>query len=548
MIAWLATTISSARPHHPRMGASRWPALTLALSVAVAACGTVHKPKTGAMAHRQAIRCDVAIVGGGMAGVHSAYRLGEAKAGKVCLFEASSRLGGRVYDRALKEGGATIGVGARRFIANQPVLVDLAKNLSITWDAVPKPHTLVVARGANNWDARRQEFSNDLLARRAFPKLAAAYDTTSEPDDVENALLARIRGLPGDDDGRSLRAWTLERIGPDGLEFMEATWGFRGDFQYPLSARAYLDWLTADYALETTKLYPVGGMSQFVERMAGQARADGVEVFLSEPVLRVDSEDGAFRLETPQHTVRAQRVILAVNPTALPAIAGDVVAEIVSNPHFQALRAVKVVTITQLWPEPWWESPAYGSVAGGAREIYSDTGCITRLEIPSDSAAVGQYVTRTVYSDDMRCVTYWSQLAAISEAAVDAHVVAGLRALLPGVAIPTPTRTVVQVWNDGWYWLGEGASVTNADVAEWALQPVPGKAVSLAGDGYCPQRSSWSDGALKSSLRTLNANFGMNLPIQGAEVAEDQCDWRPARVATPRPARAAPASSPRSRP
>src|SRR5262249_43934611 len=44
------------------------------------------------------LSCDVAIVGGGPGGVHTAYKLatGHLTAGPVCLFEKSDHLGGRV--------------------------------------------------------------------------------------------------------------------------------------------------------------------------------------------------------------------------------------------------------------------------------------------------------------------------------------------------------------------------------------------------------------------------------------------------------------------
>ena len=56
--------------------------------------------------------CDVAVVGGGWAGVYSAYRLAEFE-GTVCLFEAREKTGGRTY--SVEEDGLTIDIGAYRF-------------------------------------------------------------------------------------------------------------------------------------------------------------------------------------------------------------------------------------------------------------------------------------------------------------------------------------------------------------------------------------------------------------------------------------------------
>ncbi|HET8705962.1 MAG TPA: hypothetical protein VFM46_06635, partial [Pseudomonadales bacterium] len=56
---------------------------------------------------------------------------------------------------------------------------------------------------------------------------------------------------------------------------------------------------------------------------------------------------------------------------------------------------------------------------------------------------------------------------------------------------------------------------SNADIAKWAVNPLPGEAVSLVGESYNPQRSGWSDGAYKSSLNTLAANFNAVPPGPG---------------------------------
>lgn len=40
------------------------------------------------------------------------------------------------------------------------------------------------------------------------------------------------------------------------------------------------------------------------------------------------------------------------------------------------------------------------------------------------------------------------------------------------------------------------------------MEPIEGENVSLVGESYNPQRSTWSDGAYKSSINLLNNKFG----------------------------------------
>jgi hypothetical protein len=53
---------------------------------------------------------------------------------------------------------------------------------------------------------------------------------------------------------------------------------------------------------------------------------------------------------------------------------------------------------------------------------------------------------------------------------------------------------------------------TNADLFDWAVEPLPGEEVALVGEAYNVQRSGWSDGAYKSSINLLNTKYGMSLP------------------------------------
>src|SRR6185369_1561401 len=127
-----------------------------------------------------------------------------------------------------------------------------------------------------------------------------------------------------------------------------------------------------------------------------------------------------------------------------------------------------------------------------------------------------QLVTRSVYDDSRTCADFWELTAQRGIAAVEAEIARGLKYLFPGVTIPAPDKTEVKIWPAGWYWLRAGSPFTNAQIASWAINPLPGEQVSLVGESYNPQRSTWTDGAYKSSINTLNSLYGMNLAGQTA--------------------------------
>jgi hypothetical protein len=127
-------------------------------------------------------------------------------------------------------------------------------------------------------------------------------------------------------------------------------------------------------------------------------------------------------------------------------------------------------------------------------------------------------VTRSVYNDSLDCSNFWEGLAAQGTDAVNTEVKRDLEHLFVGngltedVTIPDPVKTHVQVWPAAWHWLRAGAQETNAELYDWAAEPLPGEEVGLVGEAYNVQRSGWSDGAYKSSINLLNTKYGMDLP------------------------------------
>ena len=121
---------------------------------------------------RKQVACDVVIVGGGAAGLHTAFRLGPSLRSNVCLFEKEARLGGRIYDVAKDPGGPVYGTGALRVMETQDVVFGLASELGITLQAVPYQDDMMTARGVT-------AFSSDEIRPLAYPQLPAG---TTESD------------------------------------------------------------------------------------------------------------------------------------------------------------------------------------------------------------------------------------------------------------------------------------------------------------------------------------------------------------------------------
>jgi len=93
--------------------------------------------------------CEYAIVGGGVAGLNTAYQLGqlprtEGGGRSVCLFEAEEVLGGRVLDVLIDD--RFVGLGALRVNANQTLVRRLAFDLGIDLQFEPYAVDVTSAR------------------------------------------------------------------------------------------------------------------------------------------------------------------------------------------------------------------------------------------------------------------------------------------------------------------------------------------------------------------------------------------------------------------
>ncbi|HWV16567.1 MAG TPA: FAD-dependent oxidoreductase [Cellvibrio sp.] len=453
--------------------------------------------------------CKIVIVGGGPAGLYSAFRLGEKYGAQVCLFEKELRLGGRLYDVARDPAGngPYMAVGGRRIMEGQTLLFNLAKELNISLDNPTVEAELTQVEG------KTVTHKNDLLP--LYPKLVGPFGEDAETQLLTQLLTSSER--KNIDSYRNFSAYAKKVIGAEGFRYLHDMSRFRADFEYPINARSYVDYLEEEINVCCKIYYPVGGMTAFIRAMESRARSWGVQIFIGEGVQRIDKQNTDYTIVTAQRSVQASRLIIAVPPLALQKISGSIAEKIKSQPQFKAMMAVKVTTVAQWYDQPWWKDIRTAE----GRLIWRGTTtdhCINSVEIPQETYTAQQNAIRAVYNDKLACAERWKKLAAKGNDALEAEIHKGLTHLLidngitQSVNIPVrASKTVYHLWEDGWYFQRAESQFSNQEIADWALSPLPGEQVGLASEGYNPQRSGWSDGAYKSAIRLLNAQYAMNL-------------------------------------
>jgi protoporphyrinogen/coproporphyrinogen III oxidase len=160
----------------------------------------------------------VAVVGGGIAGLVAAYRLGLRENGdrppSVTVFEAGGRTGGKLH--TIELAGMPVEAGADSFVVRKPWAIELCKELGLGEDLV-KPG----AEGAFVWTGGR------LVAfpeRSAFGIPAGAGEVLKWPGLSWNgrvrALIDLYRPASKGDVDSSLGAMIRRRLGPEALRVL----------------------------------------------------------------------------------------------------------------------------------------------------------------------------------------------------------------------------------------------------------------------------------------------------------------------------------------
>lgn len=501
------------------------------------------------------VECEIAIVGGGPGGVHTAYKLTNPPAGSmvtgltapsgVCLIEKNDRLGGRIRDVSFGPNPDDVtGTGAYRMYDNQYTF-ELAGELGVTTVAPYDFSNLRGLQDPNGMAGQYFGYSGD-----AFKAL---YGQTLNDDDMWGELLCgnqvpkdasghpNYSGVTGGIGSKSTVDYAKDVLTPTGAQYFFDQNRFRADFDPAVDAVGYMEYAAIDYYGSGAIRYPIPGHSALIGKMASAIMAKGGQIFLSDPVSKIDSASDGFTITAMAHTFHAKQLVVAIPPGALGKVGGDVVASITAAKEFNSVTSAKSMQVTNQWDKSWWKSdlryPDMSKVVGGDLPqgdppiLRADTtikqpdgSCINSIEMPYTDHHNALMVTRSVYSDDRTCVdknlVVYGAGGTAGEQALDADILKSLRIMFPAIFDGSPNepkivKTDVNVHEEAWFYLKTGATaagVTNKSVFDWSTNPVPGKKVFMVGDAWYPLGSGWSNAAYISSIRVLNDHFGLSIP------------------------------------
>lgn len=336
-------------------------------------------------------RIDIAIVGGGVSGIYSAWRLKQADPKrKIVVFEASEEIGGRllsVRPPDIPNMVAELG-GMRILPAVQPLVTRLVAVLN---------KQLPPAQQIACYDFPVDEPQNIAYLRGVHLRLS---DFTTEPDKVPyhlsflergstagsiivNAIEQIVPGITAKALTEAQRREMAQRASFGGRPLYQQ--GFWNVLLRVISGEAYLlgadaggynttltnwnaadaiPWYLSDFGVNPKYKGFKQGFQQVPTLLGGLFKHAGGEVRLATRLDGFDWQDGTFTLAIGQQTVRAASLILAMPRRSLDLLA----------PTSQPLQDIQVLisTVTPrplfklftTYSSPWWRAAGYSKPDG----------------------------------------------------------------------------------------------------------------------------------------------------------------------------------------
>nr|WP_171136589.1 FAD-dependent oxidoreductase [Ruegeria sp. HKCCC1038] len=303
---------------------------------------------------------DIAIVGGGVAGLFCAMRLSEAPNTRVGVFEATDRIGGRLlslhFPNLTSQTAEIGGMRLRRTDKHALKIVD---------EMIGREKLQDFAYSITGYYLRGQHFS----------KLSEVTSVPYGLSDRERAVIAR-----GDDlltyviDDLNKRAsegtlslkdtglWELllQQRSRETYDFVRDVLGYNS----PLSnwdSKTAISWFERDFAYKTKYFKLDHGLEQIPKALARAYVSNGGKVQLGHKLVNLRrlpdaGFDLTFQTEAGQTNLSAARVILAIPPNAFPSLINTEVFS--GDTRFaRAVKSVHKVPLAKVhlaFDQDWW--------------------------------------------------------------------------------------------------------------------------------------------------------------------------------------------------
>ncbi|HVX40650.1 MAG TPA: FAD-dependent oxidoreductase [Gemmatimonadaceae bacterium] len=517
------------------------------------------------------LELDVAVVGAGVGGAYTAWRLKEKfRDQRIALFEYSNRVGGRLYTVELPGmPHVHAEVGGMRFIPKtQAFVTDLIEHLGLARRPFPMGAPDDPA-GMNNFAylRRRQMRIRDFKDPARVPYLMNPTEQGMTPDELQqyvmNSLVPSAGKLTADQwnevsvlNGEKLYTlgfWNLlyRALSSEAYQFMDDAGGY---YTNVANTNAVLSLPVSDFGPSVAYETLVDGYEALPKALAARFTSLDGEFLPNHRLDSIAKVDGRYallfvRTETspsgkttdmpdhPQVRVFARKVVLALPRRSIELVRWDVLDQPEVARLIGAVISQTAFKLFLAYPYPWWKT--LGVEFGRSitdmplrQTFYFQT---EGLQPGADPANLNSLMM--VSYNDLGSVPFWKALEEgdpfpgrrnpfapahkevpphefdvtsqmVEAAQQQVREIHGLR------FVPDPYSAVYHDWSDDPY--GAGWHAWKAGFKFWELmkrvrQPSPKEDVYICGEAYSINQG-WVEGALQTADLVLQEHFGMKPP------------------------------------
>ena len=472
---------------------------------------------------------DVLVVGGGVSGCYTAWRLAKANPkARIEVFERSDRIGGRLW--SVKPEGMTNQVaelGGMRIASNQYPLINLVSELGLKTDPYPatQPQDIYFLRGIRSR-------ASELVASKKYGYRVRKDLEGKTMDDLFNMVIQEATGktewnreelqsvftkvrFKGELLHKLPYRWVFEEVlGHEGTKMLLESMGYG---RPNTNAAVFLEEAVLDLFIDGYS-HVRGGYQKVPLSLAEQAGKLGVGFNFKHEMLDLEFDGDlnvvSFRAsDGSTRSVKAKKVVMTIPlsayrflPNSCPLRGDNGLRKLAAS-----LQDVPATKIYVNFPSQWWTSLGIKS----GRSI-SDLPIRQVFYLPDES---GRGLTLSPYASGANESGFWSPLLPgdkhrLSGDSMVAKTIVQQISTMHGIDIPEPSEILYRSFNGGYE--GNGWNMWRPGCEPWlvapaARQPIPGRGVYCVGQATA-QVQGWVMDTIASAETVLRSEFRLDRP------------------------------------
>jgi protoporphyrinogen oxidase len=420
---------------------------------------------------------DFIIIGGGIAGLYTAYKLQQLKPNaQITILEASPKLGGRIETHYKK--GVKYEAGAGRFNNKHKLLHSLLIELDLLKYKKPisKESDIIISQQSKIYETYKPYFTEF----KSFDDIIKHINSEVKKRKYTHDTLVSMNLLE--------LAETLFPQYPLISKFMIDTYPYYSELKW-LNSKSALDIFTNEFNENIQYYILAGGLSQIIESITSSLKKSGCHIHTTTPCIDINFKDDHYIVNTSNKHIselKCDKLILACNKVALEQFK-------ILKPIKSLLNTVSIQPLYRIYAKypkdkdgTFWFSKLHKTV----------TNLKIKYIIPYDTTHGLIMISYT----DSKYAKYWLNLRIKDYNAFMAEINHELAEIYPDITIPAPLWIEHHYWaNAAGYWkVGSDADLVIPKI----IQPFDGKSLYICGENYS-NHQAWIEGALETSKMVL---------------------------------------------